>query len=392
MAYTTSRTETLRLVKVWVQNGVPTPQYSNFTNSYYKEGRAVKNFRQRIMQGLDASSSYTLRTRRMWVTRPFFVYGEYRSDTMYSWTSLNGDGGLVWSPPQPKEPSSSAENLALANFIKKAQDEITAMESLPFLKELPQAKEMIGNRGTALVKSFTQARYNITKMYHRYRNLRKPWKLFTKDSSSKFLEYKFGWAPLMGDISSAFEELNSGITHYRPVVRGAHTEQSLGSSKTTTGVSYADYTIQRYLEYNTRVMYKCRFKLALDIPTRWGASPWAIPGACWEITPWSWLVDYIVDIQGFLNQWQVASLPRIYLSKSIMRKLDTWSYVLPPGDPSVTTTRVAQGSSRTQSVNYVRTPLSEFPIYVPQLNLAGPFNGAREWNVAAILGQRLKKY
>lgn len=393
MSYVISRSETHRLVRAWSQGGnSPSISYANFTYTYYREGTKVKDWKRIISSlpgvGISASSGYTLRVRRFQRQVPFTAYGSSGSGQ----TDLWGDGYMVPASIQAVPAiTPSLENEALGNLISKMQEEITRFQSLPFVREFAQTKQMIGTRANDLYELITATRGKLTRLYYQYKTLRNGFARFIRDGSSAWLEFNFGARPLMSDIRAGFQEIHSGITHYRPVVRSLARSFELGAATDYGGISYVKYAANITVFRVVDIRFCAGLSLDLSVPTRWGASADSIPGAFYEMTPWSWLADYLFDIQTWLSQWQVAKLPRRYFTKSYKQYADHYVHMSnrSPPDPS---TRYVFGKALVRNLQYTRVIPSEFPVYVPPLTLAGPFSGTHLWNLSAIAGQRYRPF
>lgn len=144
------------------------------------------------------------------------------------------------------------------------------------------------------------------------------------DVAGGYLAYSFGWAPLISDLRKLLklEQLISKRIDYlyRAADKGNRIRRSLGThyparinySYTITGVgSPPSVTAQAIVKEIVRVWFTVRLTLKQELP-RSSAELRAIArravlglnvsaGTLWEAMPWSWLIDYFVNIGDILD-------------------------------------------------------------------------------------------
>jgi hypothetical protein len=341
----------------------------------------------KIANGLAASSAYDLRRVRRSSQVPFHGMGATPQGDI---TDAYGDGFLPLTSFESALPlTTSLDTRALQRLYKKLQEEVQVFQALPFVKELPQSKKLLFERGTQLLSSASATRGKLNRLYYMYRKQRGGYSRFISDGSNLWLEFRFCDLPLISDINSVWDELNNGMLGYTPTVRGSATDTKHTSRPTApTGVGACNWNRHTTISQVARIKYTAGLKLQVDGVSKFGLSPSSWMTDFWEVTPWSWLVDYLIDVQTFLAQFQVASLPYIYITRSNLQKNNYSVYVTsrPPN------TRYVHGACLYEEVVYSRVPLGELPFYVPELTLARPFEGVRLWNISAIAGQRYRPF
>ena len=356
-----------------------------------KSGQAVPNYKRLIRLQQNASSNYTRNVTSL--TSGQSVYSEGRN-------KIGGFNSYLVGPyfAQPIGPFNEAvislaeRNLALSDFHDSLNDTLSRVATLPAVLEFGKSKALAGKLCGDLVDSTVGLKRTLQSLYFRYRNLRNGWKRFISDSSSRYLEWKFGISPVMSDLSSAFREM-SGTENMidLPVIRGVFRKSEIfgwyGSGE-LCGASFIGRESKG--RSDAEYMYYLKLKPEVDILQRWSINPGSIPGAIWEVTPWSWLVDYFFNVQTFLNQWQYLRMPFVYGGTCSKIKTSATVYVAPRPHP--TTTCFAHGTQTKSKMNFSRNLFLTIPVYVPQLNLAGPFHGSREWNIAALIGTKFTRF
>lgn len=109
-----------------------------------------------------------------------------------------------------------------------------------------------------------------------------------KAFADAFLEYSFGWAPLVGDVSNAMKTLTAGLPTFR--VSGAGTVSRSYSASGDTVLWTSGHTI------HARVRgFDPNFALANQLGL---VNPAFV---AWELAPFSFVVDYFVNVGEYLN-------------------------------------------------------------------------------------------
>lgn len=358
-----------------------------------KSGSNVPSYRAKIRKQLSASSSYSRDITSFRVLSPPFGSGVSSPGTAYELSSFVA--GSAIARPSGLMPSmtitAEMQNRALEKLHGKILDEYNRVQSLPFALEFAKTKESAGKLTGDLVDSTIGFKRKIQSLYFRYRSVKKGWARFMADSSSRFLEWKFGIAPTMHDISSALEELSGSALSDPPTIRATFRTDSRQSGKQIQDYSAVHTARLRDVIIVGSCTYYLRLSPRVNVMCNWGLNAGAIPGAVWEVTPWSWLVDYFYNIGTYLNQWQYISMPIIYGGISKRSRAVEITTVCPEPHGNNNITDVNGATSRIRTV-YSRTPFTTIPVFVPTLNLAGPFQGSREWNLAALIGTRFKRF
>lgn len=170
------------------------------------------------------------------------------------------------------------------------------------LAEREQAVSMIANRCGQMIRSFRALRrgrfddfireLGVTRLKgHRGRRWSR-----RRDASSLWLEYHFGWKPLIQDIHDGVEILQSPFPYSRPV-------QGTGSAFGTETRRVGDpETYAGSFRFVVRMGARVSVTNAnLHRASQLGlTNPAAI---AWELIPFSFLVDWFIPVGNFLNSW-----------------------------------------------------------------------------------------
>lgn len=184
-------------------------------------------------------------------------------------------------------------NAAYSSFIGKVKTD--AAELATTLVEWKKSEAMIYDRATKLINGIRAAKRGDVKALKRLWGKGAGIRRNLKQQGSNVLEYSFGWAPLVGDIASATAVLGNGIPS--PVVKArrsaVYSFQSVSSNSYSREVTNESVSIGWNLRATVIVTNPNLFlanQLGLTNPA----------SVLWEITPWSFALDYIVNVSDFL--------------------------------------------------------------------------------------------
>jgi len=305
-----SRNERTGSTKTWAKTHT---LYANRT------GVSVPNWKSKIRLKMDASSALQGEINDL------ETFGGDMT-MRYRWNSRNNNTAppwdkewveTVWGNPSGYNISypgwnflwsSVADGRARNKFLSNVRQLQTKMQGAVFLKELGQTWTMLHRPAEALWRH-VNSYYDAVLGYKRSHRGAKWWTAIP----SLWLEYTFGWRPLMMDINSGWQALNALLERDNVMrVTGSGTDQHLISHQTgNKGVDTLNglYTQQTYtnriIEFDTiKYVGGVRFYAATtfrDQAAQWGFTPAEFLPSLWEILPWSFLIDYFVSIGDFLD-------------------------------------------------------------------------------------------
>lgn len=190
----------------------------------------------------------------------------------------------------------SAYNNAYARFQAKITGDRAQLGSA--LAEWRKTAAMVNNRSLQLfqfVRAVKRGRFGEA---NKLLKIRRGFRPKAKDLAGMVLEYSFGWAPTVMDIHSGMKVLTGGIppSWVKTSAKNAFTYQL------TSGTSPF-----RYSETNSgAIKVSVGAVVYLTNPNLWLAEQLGLvnpAGVLWEITPFSFLVDYFVNVGDVLNSW-----------------------------------------------------------------------------------------
>lgn len=203
-----------------------------------------------------------------------------------------------WDQIQPEADASM--NAAIEKYRQRMSE---SSELLVTLAERKQAMEMIINRSSQLLslaraiwrrdlKGITRLIDNSTRKGNR-KIIRR-----AKGFASAWLEFSFGWVPLVKDIGGAVTLLEAGIPEI-PVWGSYGVPFKRGASWGTSVEGWQSSA-------NGRVRCRVGSRLRVDNPNlalanRLGfTNPFTV---AWELVPYSFVVDWFIPVQGFLQNF-----------------------------------------------------------------------------------------
>lgn len=184
--------------------------------------------------------------------------------------------------------------LGFANSLRKG-DLPQALKSLGLLKD-QKARKII--RKYRRYYKYHNGTWKLQKGFHRSKVAGKlQFDLPTKRSvSDLFLECHFGWSPLIGDIHSSIDVLQSGVPPERVSV------SSTRSYSPKWNTSTSDNPIH-YYEETHRGTWRITADIIVSNPNLWLANQLGLvnPAAViWDAIPFSFVLGWFVNVDSFL--------------------------------------------------------------------------------------------
>jgi len=121
-----------------------------------------------------------------------------------------------------------------------------------------------------------------------------------KSFANRWLEYQYGWKPLMGSIFDGIGLLQKGFRTKEMTFRGSSTASDQASKSYTENANYGCYMNCRKVDsYSARTVYK--FKVSNAVIDRVDAFGLLNPVSIgWELVPFSFVVDWFVPVGNVL--------------------------------------------------------------------------------------------
>lgn len=288
------------ITRAWTQNGYDNPTY-----------------RSRIEAGLDASSAYTTSGGKMKVFSVRNLTGTYNQTyggkvyVRNAWHYSNGR-------PSFKTPTfldDNARNKALGRFYRKLSDVYQSFDGLTFIGELLSTRRMILERAGDLLNIMKRDHRNALRLARRARGSQVRKKIYSR----AYLEATFGWLPFFSDLENMYTAFNHEV---QPIVRIRSSEVSEKDpivSKVLAGTGIFTWDVYTKEVYDVKYSFVAGVRPDWDKPDAFGLSARNVLPAAWELIPWSFAIDYFVDIQGWLLSKVYSSIQPIYCVEGVLQ-------------------------------------------------------------------------
>jgi hypothetical protein len=363
-------------------------KYSNeytryLTGSYLPDHKAREAKSQSAMTALDAGEVKHYRTGSVG------AYWQWNSWEQFSSVSK----GLYHTSTLMPDLQSIAENKVRAKALSALGSKF---QSLTFLGELREAAHMIRHPAVSLRSKIGDY---ASKMARRRTKLRRKPKEFRKVVADSWLEQAFGWKPLVSDIEN-------GLAAYNEWREKTATEsfsfQYIADAKEATSKTTSGYNFSHF-EWSTDVLhaYSSRYygKVLLnvshsnDFRSSFGLWPEEIVATGWELLPYSFLIDYFINIGEILNTNVAYSrLAYAYVGhtqRQIIVNFVSGNAVQPPMGPGIAALIESYPAFGTTIQRHVvRSPVENIPL--PSLSGNLSLNLGRGLNIAALIASRGK--
>lgn len=202
----------------------------------------------------------------------------------------------LWNPRR-----SALRNKAYDRMVNNVQGSKAQLGQA--VAEAKSAANMIANRAGQLITGYRALRKGRFDIFVQTIGLKKvlpkhhgmKWNR-PKEASGLWLEYWFGWAPLIGDIGTAVDVLQRP----RP---GANKSKFVSSARERWVSSHGSYGSHYTHHFDAVCRYQTEVYLVNPRANLANQLGFTNPlGIAWELIPFSFLVDWFVPVGKFLNQ------------------------------------------------------------------------------------------
>jgi hypothetical protein len=308
--------------------------------------------------------------------------------------TLSGRTTIKWGKPwtaKPRicyEPSQAlidtALNKAKAIFLSKLIEANTSFQGGTFLGELKETLHQLRNPAVALRRGIDGYLRQAKKLKSKRRSRR--WK--TDAVADTWLEWSFGFKPLISDIEDAGNAINN-LPHF-----GCTRIYAVADAEDFIPNKY--YVANRYFAfidayYSHRRKHVRILRGGVRNSPSWaeyfrhfGFSPEAFVPTLWELAPWSFLVDYFVNIGDILSGWSYGRTNLGWSNTTTIFEGETSVLFVPRHDVIPSS---AGGWSILPAANYVirESQRDQYnDSYTPDLEFRIPGLGTQALNITAL--------
>lgn len=298
-------------------------------------------WREKIANKEDASNPYSITYAVVEAPDVKFralgrdIHGTLRWYTHEGWP-------LTVQPALPKlTDTNSVKGAAVAKFYQKYADTIHPAKGLVMLAEFKDTRLTACSLLLDAIKLYNALRRDVRGLWiqlraeiHRFRSypahkrkrlIRRAYAQAEKDLASRYLQFTFGIEPLVSDIEATYTVMCEEMTE-RVYINASVKDNSLSTVNSELG--YCNNYVLVNIEKTTtnKIRSKCRGAVDIVKPAnpnslegsavRMGVTLREVVPALWEATPYSFLVDYFVNVSHLLTTALYADAKFTYANQS----------------------------------------------------------------------------
>jgi hypothetical protein len=242
-------------------------------------------------------------------------------DNCSMYPHVSGESGYVWDPlidnvyigvdPDRRPVLETAENAAKTNFIKRVREQQTTFQGGVAAGELNETLRMLRSPVKSLRKGLSSYLATLKKRKRQVKRVspRKRLNAARKVLADTWLEYSFGWKPLISDINDLTYTLaNSQVSDDRkwtPVnASGVDESFQIGGALVGVGGGLCSGVNVSFIRHSKhQVVYRGSVSLDNPVTKEWkfGYLPNDFVPTVWELIPYSFLVDYFTNVGDIIN-------------------------------------------------------------------------------------------
>jgi hypothetical protein len=302
----------------------------------------------------------------------------------------------------PNFASGGADTQARVKFLQKFRKARTSFQGGTFLGELGEALNMIKRPGAAL-------RAGLDRYYGAAKEAARRAKSARGKSGAiagTWLEYQYGWRPLVSDIEDAFRAVNDfrrkDIIH---ISATGTTDQNLGEYTTT----YTNGFFRCYFRYLREGSVSVRYKGAVRCSV--SESPWTLENwglntsnfvpTVYNLIPYSFIVDYFSNIGQVIDGMSLGRVEFTWGVRTERQLLRRCLMNIKPDDAFIKSAIGAQNRYNTtlqasgftsEAISFSRSPVFSLDIGVADVQLKVPGISSNKWmNLAALARMKLPR-
>jgi len=354
-------------------------------------GNSVKGWREKLEHHQDASSDYGL-------TKYNVKEGRYRASYYCSDGLERVDDTYYPNVPWAAEPANLASavyNTALGNFLSNAHDVVAPFKGLTFIGELKETLRMLRNPASSLRNGIS---HYLRRVHRRGRSMRGDLRQLSKMVTGTWLEYCYGWKPLLKsieDAANAYSQHKADVQYLRAYGKAETKSATTNAPWKCYFANYGSYMVERTQTASQKVVFKGVVRIRPEIQVDPARTVARLSGfgieefipTVWELIPYSFVADYFTNIGTILNSAIPLFYDWVWWSCATTRKA-TQDIIITPGEKSPWSWGWSEmiNPGHSEKVIYSRSkPVLSLP--TPQLELPG---SNWSWaNLAALAGQKI---
>jgi hypothetical protein len=202
--------------------------------------------------------------------------------------------------------------------------------------------------------------------------------LLGKFPANRWLEYQFGWKPLISDIYDGYQNYHE-IVNRDLIVTGYGSMHADRNGEFVLGGSQGPWSVKEKA--------KCRIDAIISIPELRQANQWNLINplsVAWEVMPWSFAVDWFIPVGNVLEA-TTASAGLQFLSGSVSQVRETHQTIKFVATGGYTI--VEDGEITIEKLQMRRYPIYDFPDPAFYAKTSNPFTSTHSKNALALWRQ-----
>lgn len=375
-----------------IENQIPlkgTTIYRMFSGGKALSGYKNSSWKDQIRDGLNATTPLVASDSSLQIISEGIYHILGKTAGGVSWDQSGSFTSFFQEEAFDSSLQTSVDNQARTKAIQQLSSDF---KGLTFLSELREAISMIRSPASGLRKGIDKYCRYAERYRSRAMKTRKGLIEFRKAMGDSWLEYAFGWKPLINDIQAGFDALSDRVTRpeYAPF-KATYTQQRNVPRRKVTNGSEHQIAWDIYLSgseecssyYQGTVKTFCTTS---GLPEKLGLFPSEFVPTAWEIVPWSFLIDYFGNIGEVLDCW--ATVQRLtfgYVSSGSRRVRTSFSDVhfKPNGIGGAPLVSSQIGQAVVSRKNVTRTSLTTLPL--PVFQMKSKLSNSKLLNIAALI-------
>lgn len=314
-------------------------------------------------------------------------------------TEMQGSFGFVNLPvadPNLQSAIASVDNAVIQQAIKQIIAAETTYRSGQDLGEMRETLRMIKSRSSNL---YSSAWSYLDVLALRGRRLRRIGEMVAMIGNT-WLEFAFGWKPLISSIYDGANALAHIITYRVPTKRFYSEASGIVTLSTSEGTRVFG-PLQAHWKAVSKFSYGVKIYGAVKcvppggigvIPTEFGLALDELVPTLWELIPYSFLVDYFTNVGGIVDAWSVNKASVAWINRGeerINELVGTPSVSIqdPPAGQFDTDVRLHAGSDYKRSFRRISRDSYDLGHLVPSLEFKHPGLSMKWLNIAALGAQ-----
>lgn len=225
----------------------------------------------------------------------------YVDYTQTRYMSTDFDAGFL-SPPGGFQEEIDNCRAAAVTLAREALNEGTNVQNGADLAEARQTASMLASTGASLIGAYRAARKGNWSGVAKALGVSKADLTNKKTYSDRWLEYQYGWLPLMGSLHDNYEKLRTISATKSLDILG---EKTQGRSMTIEGGAGGYY-------YHWQLEVRSKCSITAELVNEWArdANQWGLLNpfsVAWEVVPFSFVIDWFMPIGTALAAYSATS-------------------------------------------------------------------------------------